>query len=188
MSDTPVKQQARATVSKESAVAWLQDYSAHQRLGVKGPQASAWLQQRSVPLPDRANSWRALTDDPAGMDVIVRLGANEYFVEQSGDGVLTKGLARELESPMTGVYPVLREDRALLLGGEQARSVLAQTCNVNFDGLPDSAAAVMTMMIGVAVLVVPQGYAAQRRYRIWCDPSYGDYLWSSLQLVVGELQ
>ncbi len=41
----------------------------------------------------------------------------------------------------------------------------------------------MTLMIGVAVTVVRQGNAAECRYRIWCDPSYGDYLWSSLHEV-----
>jgi hypothetical protein len=43
-------------------------------------------------------------------------------------------------------------------------------------------------MIGVAVIVATQGNAARRRYRIWCDPSYGDYLLSSLQDVTGTRQ
>jgi hypothetical protein len=33
----------------------------------------------------------------------------------------------------------------------------------------------------------PEGdvaYEANAGYRIWCDPSYGDYLWSSLQDVM----
>jgi sarcosine oxidase gamma subunit len=52
---------------------------------------------------------------------------------------------------------------------------------VNFPALRvEDREAIMTLMIGVAVTVVPQGNAAQRRYRIWCDPSYADYLWSSL--------
>jgi sarcosine oxidase, subunit gamma len=65
-----------------------------------------------------------------------------------------------------------------------AGDVLAEVCNVNFPAFDaDAREAVMTMMVGVAVTVVPQGNAAQRRYRIWCDPSYSDYLWSSLQEV-----
>jgi hypothetical protein len=44
----------------------------------------------------------------------------------------------------------------------------------------------MTLMIGVAVLVVPQAHEAARRYRIWCDPSFGQYLWSALEHIVGE--
>jgi hypothetical protein len=59
-------------------------------------------------------------------------------------------------------------------------------CNVNFSALRDEREAVMTLMIGVAVVVVAQGNAARRRYRIWCDPSHGDYLLSSLQNVTGN--
>jgi hypothetical protein len=52
----------------------------------------------------------------------------------------------------------------------------------------------MTLMIGVAVLVVPQGVAgggpggaaAERHYRIWCDPTFGCYLGESLGAVVIE--
>jgi sarcosine oxidase, subunit gamma len=50
----------------------------------------------------------------------------------------------------------------------------------------------MTLMIGVAVLVVPQGLepgqgaAGERQYRIWCDPTYGAYLGESLGAVVVE--
>jgi len=36
------------------------------------------------------------------------------------------------------------------------------------------------------VLIVPQATAAGRLYRIWCDPTYGTYLGSTLQGVVGE--
>jgi sarcosine oxidase subunit gamma len=103
------------------------------------------------------------------------------------------------------VYPVIREDWAFLLGGEGVHEVLAQVCNVNFAALPlDSHPVIMTLMIGVAVLVVPQnepgqqrataergdavgrGVAAGRRYRIWCDPTFGPYMSESLGAVVIE--
>jgi sarcosine oxidase, subunit gamma len=51
---------------------------------------------------------------------------------------------------------------------------------------------IMTLMIGVAVLVVPQGGASaegaagERHYRIWCDPTFGPYLGESLGAVVIE--
>jgi hypothetical protein len=48
----------------------------------------------------------------------------------------------------------------------------------------------MTLMIGVAVLVVPQSAgnagAEERQYRIWCDPTFGPYLGASLGAVVNE--
>jgi hypothetical protein len=36
------------------------------------------------------------------------------------------------------------------------------------------------------VLVVPEAGTAERRYRIWCDPTFGPYLSESLGAVVGE--
>jgi len=45
---------------------------------------------------------------------------------------------------------------------------------------------IMTLMIGVAVLVVPQMAGAWPRCRIWCDPTFGEYLEESLGTVVTE--
>lgn len=159
--------------------AWLTDNSHLARLGLKGPLAAAWLQERGLTIPDRANSWTSAAPDE--QDIVVRLGASEFFIEQAAHDERLRALAAELSKPITGVYPVLREDRAFVLGGVAADQVLAQMCNVNFSALRHEREALMTMMIGVAVIVAPQGNAARRRYRIWCDPSYGDYLLASLQ-------
>ena len=68
--------------------------------------------------------------------------------------------------------------------------MLAQVCNVNFAALPlDSHPVIMTLMMGVAVLIVPQatqGGPGERRYRIWCDPTFGPYFGESLGAVVVE--
>jgi sarcosine oxidase, subunit gamma len=62
--------------------------------------------------------------------------------------------------------------------------VLAQVCNVDFAALDLAASPiVMTLMIGVAVLVLPEGAAARRWCRIWCDPSYGEYLHGELSVI-----
>jgi hypothetical protein len=83
------------------------------------------------------------------------------------------------------VYPVLREDVEFALAGDAVHEVLAQVCNVNFAALSlDSRPVIMTLMIGVAVLVVPQSLVHGRRYRIWCDPTFGHYLGESLGKVV----
>jgi sarcosine oxidase subunit gamma len=159
--------------------ATLTDVSHLTRIGLKGPNAIAWLEQRGIAVPERANSWRALSDDD--QDVVVRLGSTDFLIEASSAAARLQQLATELVAPISGVYPVLREDRAFVLAGEAVHDVLAEVCNVNFSALRvEEREAIMTLMIGVAVTVVPQGNAAQRRYRIWCDPSYADYLWSSL--------
>jgi len=46
---------------------------------------------------------------------------------------------------------------------------------------------IMTLMVGVAVLIVPQsasGDPGAAEYRIWCDPTFGPYLLESLGEVV----
>jgi sarcosine oxidase subunit gamma len=65
--------------------------------------------------------------------------------------------------------------------------VLAQVCNVNFAALDlGPQPLVMTLMIGVSVLVVPQAVDARRQYKIWCDPTFGDFLGESLGMLVTE--
>ena len=124
---------------------------------------------------------------------MARLGASEFFLEESASGTSLKGIAAAAAGaavyPPT-VYPVLREDCAFRLDGEGAHEVLAQVCNVNFAALAlGSRPVIMTLMIGVAVLVVPQ-YAQrdpnERRYLIWCDPTFGEYLGESLGTVVND--
>lgn len=96
-------------------------------------------------------------------------------------------LAAALQPPPAGVYPVLREDAAFVLSGEGTADVLAQVCNVHFAALDLQAQPlIMTLLIGVAVLIVPQPAKSDVRYRIWCDPTFGPYLEESVARVVIE--
>ncbi len=167
------------------------------RLGLKGPRAAEWLVAEGIVLPAAPNTWAAGTGADALL--VARLGQSEFFLEGDTAAATLQRLARSLNGRLPGVYPVLREDWGFNLGGEGVHDVLAQVCNVNFAALqPDSLPVIMTLMIGVAVLVVPaagdgatghdaagQG-AGERRYRIWCDPTYGEYFADSLGTVVNE--
>jgi sarcosine oxidase subunit gamma len=183
------------------------------RLGLKGPRAAEWLVAQRIVLPMAPNTWTH-SEQTEGADalLVARLGTGEFFLEDGAAGTSLKRLSPSLDEPPPGVYPVLREDFAFHLGGERVHEVLAQVCNVNFAALPlDSRPLIMTLMIGVAVLVVPQSVAggepggsavrsgsaerdesserdgsADRCYRIWCDPSFGPYLSESLGKVVVE--
>ena len=176
------------------------------RVGLKGPRAAEWLAANGIPLPAAPNTW-AQSEESQSADplLVARLGTSEFFLEDGAAGTALKRISRSLDAPTPGVYPVIREDWAFLLGGEGVHEVLAQVCNVNFAALPlDSHPVIMTLMIGVAVLVVPQnepgerrgpaergdavgrGDAAGRRYRIWCDPTFGPYMSESLRAVVIE--
>jgi sarcosine oxidase subunit gamma len=183
------------------------------RLGLKGPRAAEWLVAQRIVLPMAPNTWTH-SEETEGADslLVARLGTAEFFLEDGAAGTSLKRLSPALDEPPPGVYPVLREDFAFHLAGERAHEVLAQVCNVNFAALPlDSRPLIMTLMIGVAVLVVPQrvaggepggsaerdgsaerhgsaerGGSAERCYRIWCDPTFGPYLGESLGKVVIE--
>ena len=79
-------------------------------------------------------------------------------------------------------------ERRCGLKGPRAAEVLAQVCNVNFAALSAARPIVMTLMIGVGVLVLPQVADDDGPvYRIWCDPGFGTYLWTELEELVQKI-
>jgi sarcosine oxidase subunit gamma len=174
------------------------------RLGLKGPGAADWLASQGIVLPPRPNTWAARADKAAdaadathgadgadgadGAFVVARLGASEFFLEEGAAGRTLLGLAQSLRATPPGVYPVLREDDALVLSGDAVHDLLAQVCNVDFASLDlDAQPVIMTLMIGVSVLVLPQtSTGTGRRYRIWCDPTFGGYLRETLAALVRD--
>jgi sarcosine oxidase subunit gamma len=173
-----------------------------ERFGLKGPRAAEWLEARGITLPAAPNQWAAAVPAAAGGGatpsanantaagdelLVARLGSSEFFLEDCAGGGRVRGLESALDQPEPGVYPVLREDAAFSLSGPGSYDVLAQVCNVNFADLElTSQPIIMTLMIGVAVLVVPRMVGAWPRFRIWCDPTFGPYLGESLGTVVTE--
>jgi len=169
------------------------------RFGLKGPRAAEWLVAHGIVLPMLPNSWTHSEEAGAADGLLVaRLGGSEFFLEDVAGGTTLKRIAPSAEAHPPGVYPVLREDWAFELSGAGVHDALAQVCNVNFAALsPDLRPLIMTLMMGVAVLVVPRavgsaaaaaacGGAVERRYRIWCDPTFGPYLSESLGAVVSD--
>jgi sarcosine oxidase subunit gamma len=170
--------------------ATLQMPAARLRAGLKGPQAAEWLAQRGLRLPAAANSWLTQAVGTNGDDelLVARLGHAEFFLESSVQAGVPARIAGELEaSRAPGVYPVLREDVSFLLGGPDVHALLAQVCNVNFAAMDLGARPlVMTLLVGVAVLVVPRSIAGQREYQLWCDPSFGSYLLETFETVISD--
>ena len=161
---------------------WLADVPHCVRLGFKGPRAEQWLAEQNLPLPAAANSWCALQNR---WDIVARTGASEFFIETDPDAPIATRL--DAAAPVTGVYRVLREDSAFVLSGPAAEQALLQVCAIDFISLDLAAAPlIMTLMADVAVLVVPQMTGATRRYRVWCDPSFGAYLWTTLAQIVQD--
>ncbi len=170
-----------------SGHAWLRAPEAQRRFGVKGPRAAALLEQLGLIVPAMPNSWAPLRagDRDDSCNVIGRLGSSEFFIEEGGNASGITGLEKLTRDGAPGAYPVLREDAGVVLGGARAVDVLAQVCNVNFAVLPQHAV-VMTLMIGVSVLVMPQMTGGGMTYRIWCDPSFRSYLQSELEQMVNQ--
>lgn len=170
-----------------TASAWLRAAEPRRRFGLKGPRAAELLESLGLAVPKRPNSWSPLRDSDRddSWNVVGRLGSTEFFVEEGGEATGIAALEQLTRAGATGAYPVLREDLAVVLGGPPALDVLAQACNVNFAAVQPREV-IMTLMIGVAVLVMPQRTDDGLVYRIWCDPSFGPYLKSELEKMVNQ--
>jgi len=167
-----------------AAAVWLRVSGAPRRSGLKGARAAELLRRHGFRVPARANTWTPLReqDRDDSPNVIARLGQTEFFLETAD--VALDELERSLPGE-PGVYPVLRQDSAFVLGGARACDALAEVCNVDFAALaPAARPVVMTLMAGVAILVLPQASDEGIIHRIWCDPSFGPYLWETLAEVV----
>ena len=191
----------------------LADVSGGARWGCKGPGATAWMQTMGLSIPSAPNSWLPLQ----GGGLIARLGFTEYLVE--GPANLVERL--QAAPRAAGVYPVVRQDAVLLLGGLCLNALLRETCSVDFraffattpalaqratdpartaggealqscSGASDSPGSIkrpviLTSMVGVGVTIIPEWRAARPLCRIWCDGTYGHYLWETLLEVATSL-
>lgn len=158
----------------------LSDVSHLVRVGLKGSGAAGWLAEQGVPVPERANTWVA---GPGGA-LIARLGETEFLLENTSGAGPAVLVGQALLRPPANVYPVLRQDAALLLWGEHAAEVLLETCSIDFDEVSaDRSELVLTSMVGVSVLILPTK-GSLPAYRIFADPSLGPYLWKTLLEII----
>jgi sarcosine oxidase subunit gamma len=162
--------------------AGIADVSHLYRMGFKGQGVAAWLAEQGLPALAQPNTWVPL----ASGGLIARLGLAEYLIEDGLSGRASAKLAHR--EPALRVYPVLRQDLALVLCGEAIEELLLQTCNVNFRALDlATRPVVLTSMAGVAVTVLPGERLGRPFYRLWADGTYGVYLWETLSDIAAEL-
>lgn len=174
----------------------VRDASSRARFGCKGPAAESFLHERGCVVPPGANSWAA---DEFGV-CVARLATSEFLIEALDDSVSeaqTKvaAIAASLLDPaarVPGVYPVLRQDCVLELTGARVNELLVQVCNVDFQPLARNATAsggplVLTSMIGVGVTVIARLARGECVHSIWCDPSFGHYVRTTLEDISREL-
>ena len=157
------------------------DLSFLTRFGVKGAAAASWLESHDIQVPDRTNTWSSLPDGA----MIARLGLTEFLIEDSLYSSFALRLAEACQSVPAKVYPVLRQDAAIVLCGTAIQDLLRQTCSVDFQALSlVEHPVILTLMVGVSVTIIP---IASDRYRIWCDGTFGAYLWETLVTIAQEL-
>lgn len=152
------------------------------KLGVKGPGIAGWAQQRDFRLPPR------LYDTlPVGENgVLARVGSGELILECTPDEPLLRQYSAALEQAGTHAYRVEQQSVTLMLLGDAAPGILAQTCGVDFAGEPLDRI-VYTRVAGVSCGVLPREEDGQRVYRLWVDYSLAPYLWQTLAGIAAEL-
>lgn len=150
------------------------DVSGLQKLGVKGPDAAAWLHSLGIDVPAKILDSNSLP--PGG--VIVRLGRDEFFLEDDIANTALPRLMTKADAHRGDMYRVEHDEATFLLVGDRATQVLAQTCAINFrEVVPQQV--VFTRVAGVSCSVLP-ALADIPTYRFWVDPSYAVYLWKTL--------
>jgi sarcosine oxidase subunit gamma len=168
------------------------DLSSLSRFGVKGAGAAAWLADFGITV-EQPNRWIPL----AAGGLALRLGLSEYLIEDgfSNTGFSNIGFSNTIVSHLATcdsyphqVYPVLRQDLALALCGNQLPALMLQTCNLDFRALNlTENPVVLTTMVGVTVTILPSERNGLPFYRIWCDSTFGSYFWHTLLNITQEL-
>jgi sarcosine oxidase gamma subunit len=147
------------------------------RLGLKGPDAAALLQQAGIAVPAAANRM-ALGATASGQVRVLRLGNTEFILEQDeGDTAIEQVRALSRNAGLRA-HAVLRADCCLLLGGDALFDRLARVCAFDFAQLsaqPDMA--VMTLLADISVTFALDG----TQLRLWADPGFALYLTQTLQ-------
>lgn len=165
---------------RKANILGIADVSQQARTGVKGRGAAEFLTGFGMTIPASPNSWNALPDQ----GLIARLGLTEFLVE--GNTALIDLVMQTERAP--GVYPVLRQDAAFALCGSRVNELLLQTCNVDFRMLDaEPSKVVLTSMAGVGITILCIKTGQLPVYRIWCDGTYGVYLWETLAEIAGDL-
>ena len=166
----------------------LQAASGDRCIGFKGSHAADWLAANGLVTPTVPNTWARASDEPFEPEILMaRLGAAELFLCEPSGGQRIERLWSAARANPLGVYLILREDLQFCVSGSGATDVLAQMCNIDFTCYPAAnRQIVLTLMVGVAVLIVPQVIDGEAIFRIWCDPSFGHYLGESLAAVVAD--
>jgi glycine cleavage system aminomethyltransferase T len=158
----------------------LADLSALRRVGLKGPAAEAWLRNHGYPAPGAIYECQRLDGG-----LVIRVDTLEFLIEDGLGGGPAVDLAEALGPGADGAFRVERQDCSLLIAGDRALEVFAQTCGVNLAEMGD--AFFKTRIALCSCSVKRDDLAAVPAWRLWLEPSYAEYLWTALLEIVTEL-
>jgi sarcosine oxidase subunit gamma len=159
------------------------DVSCLSRYGVKGPNATQWLVDRGIAIPTNPNAWTLCEQKT----LVLRLGSSEFLVEDQLGGSVTNRLVSDT-ARVANVYKVPRADAAFIVSGFEALNLFSELCSL--DLREKSLAAkdlIMTQMAGISATLIRQTLNGEPVYRIWCDGTYGPYMWEVLLEIATEL-
>ena len=159
------------------------DVSCFERFGIKGPQAAKWLESQKFKTPPDINSWLESNNC-----LLLRLGGSEFLLEDQFGANNLKKLASFNQAKVAGAYRVTRADAAYLLSGSEVLNMLSELCMLDLrdSALPKNGL-VMTQIAGISASLLRQNLHGEPVYRIWCDGTYGAYMWDMLLEVATEL-
>jgi sarcosine oxidase subunit gamma len=119
--------------------------------------------------------------------LVLRLGSSEFLIEdQLGGGAC--GRLHNDTTRVASVYKVPRADAAFIVSGREALNLFSELCSL--DLREKSLAAkdlIMTQVAGISATVIRQTLNGEPVYRIWCDGTYGPYMWEVLTEIATEL-
>ncbi|MGI8980446.1 MAG: hypothetical protein ACR2FY_14555 [Pirellulaceae bacterium] len=164
----------------------LADASFLPRIVLKGSGAESYLQSLGIPIPESILKVAPLENG----GLIARSGGSEFFLEggpvgwdssparlEDGTGVPSYG---------SGVYPVLRQDAALIISGSRAGKLFRHVSSYDFINEPHGDL-VFTPIASVSCSVLRQTINGFPAFRLWTDGTYGLYIWHTLLEVAKEL-
>lgn len=159
------------------------DVSCLARYGVKGPKAEQWLADRGVAIPTKPNAW-VISEQKT---LLLRLGSSEFLVEDQLGGTVCSSLFKEI-ARSDSVYKVPRADAAFIISGSQTLNLFSELCSLDLceKSFADHDV-ILTQFAEISATVIRQTLNKKPIYRVWCDGTYGSYMWEVLLEIAVEL-
>jgi sarcosine oxidase, subunit gamma len=159
------------------------DVSCLSRYGVKGPNATQWLVGHGISIPTNNNAW-TLSEQKT---LVLRLGSSEYLIEDQLGGSACSKLETDT-ARIASVYKVPRADAAFIVSGSEALNLFSEVCSLDLRVKSFAAKEViMTQVAEISATIIRQTLNGETIYRIWCDGTYGAYMWEVLLEIAHEL-